>query len=76
MAVVEEWRKLMKISQFMNSKGFEMQLKKWCSQNGVVATIISPRCHEFCWGGSGIAHILPIEYLPSEYEASNREENF
>ena len=65
----------MKISQFMNSKGFEMQLKKWCSQNGIVATIISSGFYEFCCG-SGMAHILPIEYLPSEYVASNTEENY
>ena len=75
MAVAEESRKLMKISQFMNSKGFEMQLKKWCSQNGIVATIISSGFYEFCCG-SGMAHILPIEYLPTEYVASNTEENY
>ena len=75
MAVAEESRKLMKISQFMNSKGFEMQLKKWCSQNEIVATIISSGFYEFCCG-SGMAHILPIEYLPSEYVASNTEENY
>ena len=75
MAVAEESRKLMKISQFMNSKGFEMQLKTWCSQNGIVVAIISSGFYDFCCR-SRIANILPIEYLPSEYMTSNTEENY
>ena len=75
MSVSAESLKLVKISQYMNSAGLTLSMKKWCTQNGLIFSIVTDGLYNFLLKTNN-GHLMPIEFLPDEYIRNHRDSQY